>query len=214
MNYKVVEKFVSIDGEGIRTGLPVIFLRFAGCNLNCSYCDSLYANENPEYETLTKEQIVAYCESTGFKRITVTGGEPLITKHIIELITVLEDLKYDINIETNGSMDISKCNEKSLITMDYKCPSSGMEDKMLPDNFKYLQRNDVLKFVVGTQEDLERMKEILELYKPKCNIFVSPVFGQIELVRIVNFIIENKLKDVRMQLQLHKLCWPPTMRGV
>ena len=214
MDYKVVEKFVSIDGEGIRTGFPVIFLRFAGCNLKCGYCDSLYANENPVYETMNTNQIIRYCNGTGFKRVTVTGGEPLIQPGIIELITKLEDLGYEVNIETNGAVDISICNETSIVTMDYKSISSGETEKMLDTNIKYLGTKDVLKFVVGSKEDLEQMKLVLDTYKPKCSVFVSPVFGNIEPVQIVNFILENKLKDVRMQIQIHKIIWAFDKRGV
>ena len=214
MDYKVVEKFVSIDGEGIRTGFPVIFLRFAGCNLKCSYCDSLYANENPKYEIMNENQIIRYCNQTGFKKITVTGGEPLIAPSMYDLIDKLEELNYDVNIETNGSIDISDCNERTLITMDWKSISSGVSEKMRPGNIEFLGTKDVLKFVVGSQADLEQMKLVINKYQPRCHVFVSPVFGKIELVDIVNFILENKMQNVRMQLQIHKIIWDQNKRGV
>ena len=101
-----------------------------------------------------------------------------------------------------------------IYTLDYKCPSSGMEDKIILDNIDYLNDIDVLKFVVGTQEDLDKMKQIVEQYTPECNIFVSPVFGQIEPKDIVQYILDNNLQNVRVQLQLHKLIWNVNQRGV
>jgi len=212
--YKVVEKFVSVDGEGIRVGYPVVFIRLAGCNLSCKYCDSLYANDNPKYEVMTTQQILDYIISTGFKMVTLTGGEPLIHPGIETLIDTLIANNFDVNIETNGAVDIQDINENALITMDYKCPSSGMEDKMLLDNFDYLNSTDVLKFVVGSQEDLLKAKEIIEKYNIECEIFFSPVFGDIEPKEIVKFIIDNKMQNVRMQLQIHKFIWNPLKRGV
>ncbi|ABP65758.1 Radical SAM domain protein [Caldicellulosiruptor saccharolyticus DSM 8903] len=212
--FKVVEKFVSIEGEGIRSGFPAIFLRFAGCNLNCSYCDTRYATQNPDYEEITLDQILEYVNSIGFKRVTLTGGEPLIQPHIHDLIDSLIKEGFEVNIETNGSVDIRYVNRNAIITMDYKCPSSGMEDKMLLENIKYLGKSDVLKFVVGTNQDLERAFEIIRLFEPSCNIYFSPVHGKIEPKEIVSFILSHKLQNCRLQLQLHKIIWPDRERGV
>lgn len=214
LQFKIVEKFVSIEGEGIRSGLPSIFLRFAGCNLNCSYCDTKYATINPEYHEESLDEILAYSLSTGFKRVTLTGGEPLIQPHIHELINALVKEGFEVNIETNGSVDIRYVNRNAIITMDYKCPSSGMEDKMLTENIKYLGKHDVLKFVVATNRDLEKALEIIKTFQPACNIYFSPVYQMIEPKEIVNFILSNKLQNCRVQLQLHKIIWKDTERGV
>lgn len=214
IKFNVVEKFVSIEGEGIRSGYPAVFVRFAGCNLNCSWCDTRYANENPQYEQVDIDTLLNFISSTGIKRITLTGGEPLIQPYIYILINRLIYEGFEVNIETNGSVSIKHVPRDAIITMDYKCPSSGMEDRMIVDNINFLGQKDVLKFVVGTYEDLKSAERIIKTFKPRCNIFFSPVFGKIEPREIVKFLLENELFDARLQLQLHKIIWSPDARGV
>lgn len=222
MKYKVVEKFVSINGEGRLAGQLAIFIRFAGCNLDCSYCDTTWANEdNVSYELMTKEDIYNYIKSTKIKNITLTGGEPLLNENIIDLINfLLCDNTITIEIETNGSIDLSKFfkpNEPRLkFTMDYKLPSSNMENNMLVNNFKYLTSKDTLKFVSGNTEDLIKAKFIIEKFDltNKTNVYISPVFGQINLSDIVQFMKNNTMNDITLQVQLHKIIWKPEERGV
>lgn len=213
---KVVEIFESIDGEGIRVGFPVTFIRLYGCNLNCSYCDSRYACEEKEYTEMSIDEIMHQVAVLDHRMVTLTGGEPLIHPDVKYLIQELKVKSYKVNIETNGAVDISPYSKKRniLITMDYKCPSSGMEDKMILDNLPLLTSKDVLKFVVGTQEDLKKAKSIIEEYDLDCNIYFSPVFGSIEPREIVEFILKEHLDGVRMQLQIHKFIWEPDRRGV
>lgn len=231
---QINEIFSSIDGEGIRTGCPVTFIRSFGCNLRCSYCDTMYAvqPENEEdlanaFTVMTVEEIVAKCEELGNYRITFTGGEPLIQKDAPELVAALLEKGFEVNIETNGAVNLKEFNDKlvdvltddSLLddliyTLDYKCPTSGMEDKMIMENIDYLNDTDVLKFVVGSQEDLDSMKRVVDQYTPECYIFVSPVFGNIEPSAIVDYVLENNMQNVRVQLQLHKIIWDPATRGV
>lgn len=214
---KVNEIFTSIEGEGIRTGYPATFIRLYGCNLHCSYCDTRYSCENDEGTEMSIDEIINKVSKFGVKRVTLTGGEPLIHTDVDTLIHKLTKFGYEINIETNGSVDIqpyTSSTDVQIITMDYKSISSGMSDRMCVQNLDCLRPCDVLKFVVGTKEDLEDMKRVVLTYEPHCNIFVSPIFGQIELVDIVNFIEENKLNECRLQVQLHKLVWDPNKRGV
>ena len=122
---------------------------------------------------------------------------------------------YEVNVETNGSIRLKNINNSNLIyTMDYKSKFSGMEDRMIPSNIDILKEKDVLKFVVANKEDLDKMKEIIDIYKPKCSIFVSPVFGEIEPKEIVEYVLKHKLDNVRVQVQLHKIIWDPELRGV
>ena len=215
---KVVEIFESIDGEGIRVGLPVTFIRLYGCNLKCSYCDSQYACCGGDYKEMSIDEILNEVADLGHNRITLTGGEPLIHPDVKYLLRALWDKKYEVNIETNGAVDIRNIprRAKTIITLDYKCPSSGMEDKMLLSNLNLLRKTDVLKFVVGSIEDLNKAKDILSEYDlyHRCNIYFSPVFGNIEPKEIVEFLLRNKLETVRIQLQLHKFIWEPDKRGV
>lgn len=213
----VNEIFSSIEGEGIRAGYPATFIRLFGCNLRCTYCDSMYACEGTEFIKMTIPEIMSVVRSMGNKRITLTGGEPLIHKNVEKLILALIANDCEVNIETNGAADIAPYVDMAnvIITMDFKCTDSGMREKMIYDNFFHLRAKDVLKFVVGSREDLYDMLNIVKAFDGvNAQVFVSPVFGKIEPAEIVDFIKEHKLQDVRLQLQLHKFIYPVNMRGV
>lgn len=221
MNFNVIEKFISINGEGRLCGQLAIFIRFAGCNLNCSYCDTSWANDkNVSYELMSSEDIYEYIKSTDITNVTLTGGEPLLQEGIIELLKLLsKDKELHVEIETNGSVlidNFAKIQNPPSFTMDYKLPSSNMEDKMDLDNFKYLTHNDTVKFVSGTVKDLEKVKYIVDTYNlvNKASIYISPVFGKINMNTIVEFMKTNKMNGVNLQVQLHKVIWEPNKRGV
>lgn len=217
--YKVNEIFLSIDGEGVRTGLPTVFIRLYGCNLKCSYCDTRYSCENSEYKLMSLMDIIEQVLSYGVPRVTLTGGEPLIHDGVKDLINSLVVNGIEVNIETNGAVDLDdfweyKYNSKVIFTMDYKCASSGMEDKMKLWNLKLLQPKDVIKFVVSNYNELEKMEYILEESECKAQPYVSPVFGAIEPKELVEYVLDNNLNNVTVQVQLHKIIWNPNMRGV
>ena len=221
MDFKVVEKFISINGEGTLCGQLAVFIRFAGCNLNCSYCDTSWANKkNVPYQLMSIEGIYEYIKSTKVKNITLTGGEPLLQKGIIKLLERLSlENELHVEIETNGSIplnDFIKIKNPPSFTMDYKLPSSKMEERMLLDNFKYLTKKDTIKFVSGSFEDLNKAKFIIEEFNliEKTNVYISPVFGEISMDSIVEFMVQNKMNGVTLQIQLHKVIWDPNKRGV
>lgn len=214
----VNEIFGSIEGEGLRTGELATFIRLAGCNLRCSYCDTLYALNPNDGQKMTIEEIINEVEKLGNKNITITGGEPLIHEQIDDLIDELIAKNYRINIETNGSISIEKYINRCLITMDYKSPSSLMESQMILDNLEKLTEGDVLKFVIR-EKDLPTIKEILSKYQIKSYVYISPIFNEIELPNIVDYMkLMNSdginMNKVRMQVQLHKIIWSPDMKGV
>ena len=210
---KVVEIFKSIDGEGIRVGYPVTFIRLAGCNLRCNYCDTKYSYENEKFTEMTPQEIYNQVYKLGGKRITLTGGEPLIHKDVKVLVDLLIQKGYEVNIETNGSVDITLFLDKhTIITMDYKCASSDMEDKMLLDNISKLRKQDVLKFVVSDDNDLDTVQRIYQ--NTKATVYISPVFGRIEPKQIVEYMLEHNMENCRVQVQLHKIIWNPEERGV
>lgn len=219
---KIVEIFSSIDGEGIRTGQLCTFIRTYACNLKCIYCDSMYALEGNGYTEMSVDEILIKCKELKNKCITLTGGEPLIHKDVEKLIAELLKAGYEVNIETNGAVDISKfmVPDKNLFfTVDYKTPYSQMEDKMILNNFfKYVRPQDVVKFVCANKQDLDVMRAVVtnmtEQLPELPHIFISPVFGQIEPVELVDYIKEHNMQDVRVQVQLHKIIWEPDMKGV
>lgn len=222
MNYKVVEKFVSINGEGTKCGELAIFIRFAGCNLRCSYCDTMWANESDvKFELMNENVIYNYIKDTKVKNVTLTGGEPLLQEGIEELLKLLsKDNELNIEIETNGSIDLYPFhklrNENISFTMDYKLSSSNMESEMKLDNFNILKRNDTIKFVVGTNGDLNKVETLVEKYDLSnvCNVYLSPVYGSIEMKDIVEFMKEKNMNKVKLQVQLHKIIWGKDEKGV
>jgi len=220
---KINEIFKSISGEAAKAGFPVIFIRTYGCNLRCSYCDTMYAVEGGEYKEMTPKEILETCENMNLKRVVFTGGEPLIQPDAAELVDLLCNNGYEVEIETNGAVSLPKFHQtlrtknkyKLSYTMDYKGHSSLMTKKMIEENLEFLLDKDVLKFVVGCSEDLMQVYETLKHYDIRAQVFISPVFGKIEPKEIVDFILTNSfLTDCRVQLQLHKLIWDVNQRGV
>lgn len=221
----VNEIFKSIEGEGARAGHPCVFVRFQGCNLNCSYCDTAYAHSQGdvcEFEEMTPYAILARVKelSPDGGLITLTGGEPLLQDYeeMNILVQLLKNAGFWINFETNGSIRIDRDrfnNYDVMYTMDVKCPSSGVSNFMCWPNLESLGACDVAKFVVGSQKDLMFMKDILDSGVLKyVQTSVSPVFGKIEPKEIVEFLLEHHMDNVRMQLQMHKFIWEPSKRGV
>lgn len=226
--YKVSEIFQSIDGEGIRTGQPVNFIRLAGCNLRCSYCDTAYAlfgGEEPcRYETLSADDIAKRLNPL-FKRVTLTGGEPLAARGASALAERLLKEGYEVNVETNGAVDICGFlsglpgRENLFFTIDYKLPSSGVSDRMIWNNFLKLTPRDAVKFVVGSDEDFSCMLSVVgkmrRHYEIMPQIFVGTVFGRYDLKMLTERMLsEPLLCDAKVQIQLHKIIWDPDERGV
>lgn len=219
--YKVVELFTSINGEGRRAGQLAVFVRFAGCNLRCSFCDTMWANEQEvPCRVMNEEEIVQEILRTGVRNVTLTGGEPLLQKEIgvlLERLAVEEALC--VEIETNGSMPIELYREmknRPKMTMDYKLPGSGMEQSMCLQNLECLQPEDTVKFVCKSREDLVVARQVIEKYQltKRCAVYLSPVFGAIEPAEMVEYMKDERMNGVNLQLQLHKFIWNPEERGV
>lgn len=208
---KINEIFLSIQGEGISTGYPTVFVRLTGCNLNCSYCDTTYSHSEGEY--MSVEAIMNIISGFRFKRVCLTGGEPLLQEELSELLKELED--YEVSIETNGSVDLNRfpLAKQHRFTMDIKVPSSGESKSFLISNLNALKETDEIKIVLGSREDYLWSTELLNRYYQKGVITFSPIFGAIDPKDIINWMLEDGI-DARFQLQLHKTIWNPEERGV
>lgn len=219
-SYQVAEIFQSINGEGRRAGERAAFVRMKGCNLACSYCDTSWANE-PEAscQNMDAEDILDALSLFQVRNVTVTGGEPLLQKDIGLLLGVLAKSGYRVEVETNGSVPLESFRNISpeiAFTVDYKLPGSGMEERMLLENFRWLTGRDMVKFVVSDRGDLERAFALCqkELWDCRGAVYVSPVFGRIDPKEIVAFMTEKKWNRARLQIQMHKVIWDPEARGV
>jgi len=207
---KINELFYSIQGEGTWTGLPNIFVRTTGCNLRCSFCDTTYAYEDGDEMSI--EDIINQIATYPCKYVCLTGGEPLLQSETLALIDNLLKRNYQICLETNGSLSIETIvNKKSLmISLDVKCPSSGMHEKMRLENLSLLRTYDQVKCVIKDKNDYNYAKDILQKYKPNCPVFFQPAWGT-NPKKLAEWILGDAL-PVTLGIQLHKILWGDTRR--
>ncbi len=186
-------------------GRLTYFIRSAGCNLRCSWCDTKFSLDPDQGEEKSIDEILSLVGDV--KNVCFTGGEPLEQPDAVALMGALVEAGKTVVLETNGSKDISNvpANEHIIISMDIKCPSSGMQNKMIFTNLKLLRRKDQLKFVIADRNDLEYAEHILSEYGPDTNIIFSPV-GGVGLEELAQEVVSKKL-DVRVLPQLHKIIW-------
>jgi len=217
LKFNVSEIFYSIQGEGTRAGLPCIFVRLQGCLLRCSWCDTPYALELNQAETMmTGQEIIDQIKSINCNFVEFTGGEPLEQPEIKQIMNYLCDNNYEVAIETAGYIDLGDLDSRIIKIMDIKCPDSKMHKKNNYDNINYLTDNDEVKFVISSINDYVWAKDKVIEYKlnEKCkSVLFSPVFGKISNLELAELILADNL-PVRFQLQFHKYIWEPNKRGV
>ena len=210
---KINEIFYSIQGEGTSSGLPCVFIRLTYCNLRCTYCDTEYAFYDGK--DMSIDEILNEIKQYDCKLVEVTGGEPLIQNDCLELMNKLCDLDYEVMLETSGSLPIKNVDKRVKVILDFKCPSSKMVKKNDYTNINFIKPIDEVKFVIGTNEDYKWSVELIEKHKltQKCEVLFSTVFGELENIELVEWILRDRLK-VRFQTQLHKHIWEPDKKGV
>ncbi|HRJ85970.1 MAG TPA: 7-carboxy-7-deazaguanine synthase QueE [Ignavibacteria bacterium] len=211
---KINEIFHSIQGESTKAGLPCVFVRLTYCNIRCVYCDTEYAF----YEGVDRsiDDIVDEVKSFNCRLVEITGGEPLVQENVHILIKELCDLGYEVLIETGGSLPIENIDKRVKVIMDLKTPYSRMEKKNRYENIQHLKSTDEVKFVIGSREDYEWVKDIIltyDLLNKVEQVLLSPVFDKVENIQLAEWILQDKL-NVRFQLQMHKYIWHPETRGV
>lgn len=211
---KINEIFHSIQGESTKAGLPCVFVRLTYCNIRCVYCDTEYAFYEGSDRSI--DDIIAEVRSYKCNLVEITGGEPLVQENVHILMKELCDLGFEVLIETGGSLPIENIDSRVKVIMDIKTPYSKMEKKNRYENIQYLKLNDEVKFVIGSRDDYEWVKEMIgkyDLVKKAEQVLLSPVFDKVENVQLAEWILQDKL-DVRFQLQMHKYIWHPEARGV
>ena len=208
------EIYHSIQGESTWAGQPCVFVRLTACDLRCNYCDTEYAFYEGKKQML--REIVDAVAAFSCPLVEITGGEPLLQKNVLPLMSILCDAGHTVLLETSGAHDISKVDPRVHRIMDLKTPGSGEVDRNLWSNIDHLTLRDEVKFVMGSREDYEWACDKVERYDlpRRCHaVLFSPIFGRIDPRQIVDWILEDKL-NVRFQLQMHKFIWSPTQRGV
>ncbi|MEY2531959.1 MAG: 7-carboxy-7-deazaguanine synthase [Verrucomicrobiota bacterium] len=208
------EVYHSIQGESTWAGRPCVFVRLTFCDLRCNYCDTEYAFYEGKKQTLN--EIVDLVGKFRCPLVEITGGEPLLQKNVLPLMTMLCDGDQTVLLETSGAHDISQVDARVHRIMDLKTPGSGEVDKNHWSNIDHLSPRDEVKFVMGSREDYEWSRENVQRFdlSKRCHaVLFSPIFGRIDPREIVEWILADNL-DVRFQLQMHKFIWTPTQRGV
>lgn len=230
------EIYLSLQGESTFAGLPCIFVRLTACDLRCSYCDTAYAFTEGKKMSLSdvREEVRRLAKPfSELPLVELTGGEPLLQRNSLPLMKALCDDGFTVLIETSGAHDISQIDPRVRRIMDLKCPSSGEVNRNRWENITHLKSTDEAKFVIGTIEDYEWMKEQLAKHQlaQRCPILVSWVeplareqqhsslkkvplsLTPISRRDVAERIIADAL-PVRFQVQMHKVIWPKEARGV
>ena len=209
----VNEIFKSIQGESSFAGIPCVFVRLTGCNLRCTYCDTTYAYVKGSEMTIN--EIMSAIISYKCMNVCITGGEPLLQQNVSKLINQLKKKHFTVFIETNGSLNIDLLPKGVVRIMDVKCPDSRMDQEMDWGNFKRLKPKDEVKFVISSKRDYEWAKEITMKNRivDKATVLFGLVHGKLKPKTLVTWILKDGL-NVRFQLQLHKLIWHDSRRGV
>ncbi len=212
---RVTEIFRSIQGESTHAGRTCTFVRLTGCPMRCVWCDSEYTFTGGE--PFAVDDVLAQVREFGTKLVEVTGGEPLAQPEVFALIEKLCDEGYEVLVETGGYVSTTALDQRAKVILDVKCPGSGEESRNHWPNLELLRADkDEVKFVVANSGDWEYTREIVERYQLEQRalaILISPVWGQVDLQELADWITSSGL-NVRLQLQLHKYIWGAEARGV
>ncbi len=211
---RVNEIYLSLQGESSHQGLLCTFIRLTGCHLRCSYCDSEHSFYNGDRMALS--DILARVEALGVKRVELTGGEPLLQPAVYPLMESLLSKGFTVMLETSGSIDVREVPPAVQKIVDLKTPSSGESDRNDLRNLDSMNANDELKFVIGSREDYDWAKEMVETHRLASRpygLLFSTVFGKLAPQALAEWVIADRL-PVRFQLQQHKYVWKPEARGV
>ena len=217
LTFQVVETFTSIQGESTHAGRLCFFIRLAGCNLRCSYCDTVYGQESSSGKLLTLADLLESARNSGTTLVEITGGEPALQPHTPALAQALLDNGFEVLMETNGSVLLDKYPAGVKRIIDVKLPSSGMSGFNEPANYQILHEGDELKFVTGSYSDFLWALEWIDrwnLAEKNVPLIFSVVFGAVKPAEMVQWLIQSNRPYLRFQLQMHKFIWNPEERGV
>lgn len=210
---QVTEVFYSIQGEGRRMGIPTTFVRSTGCHLRCTWCDAAYAFHGGEKRGL--DQLMAEVAKHPTQEVCFTGGEPLLQKDAWEFLGRLLGAGYSVVLETSGSIPFGKANDlpgearsRLCVSMDVKCPGSGMAEHNRLDLLADLKPSDQLKFVLADRADFDFAAKVVRDHGPfPCPVYFNPVGGMDPKALTEWVLAEKEPLPVNVGIQLHKLVW-------
>jgi 7-carboxy-7-deazaguanine synthase len=225
----LIELYKSVQGESSFAGMPCIFVRLAGCNLRCAWCDSEYTFSGGK--PFTQDEVVRAVETLApCKLVEFTGGEPMLQAR--ELLPLMERLlaeNYTLMIETSGERPLAEVPKAVHKIVDVKCPGAGAAaNSFRLENLDALTKNDEVKFVISDRVDYEFARNFIRehaLDQKAGHILLSPAFQKIpsplrtadnmalDPRKLVDWMLEDGL-PVRLSLQIHKFIWEPQKKGV
>jgi 7-carboxy-7-deazaguanine synthase len=209
---RVTEIFHSIQGESTHVGRPCAFVRLAGCNLRCRWCDSEYTFTGGERMSI--DDVMEQVKSYGCNLVEVTGGEPLAQAESLELMKRFCDDGFEVLLETSGSIDIAPVDSRVAIILDIKCPGSGEAQKNRWENLEHLKPGDEIKFVIADRADYDWARRVIDERRlSRWTLLFSPVWGEIDLKSLAEWMLADRV-PARLQTQLHKHIWGAEVRGV
>ncbi|MBA4187374.1 MAG: 7-carboxy-7-deazaguanine synthase QueE [Planctomycetaceae bacterium] len=208
------EIYRSVQGESTFAGLPCVFVRCSVCDLRCRWCDTPHAFNRGE--RMSRESVLAQALAYNCPLVEITGGEPLLQPEVFPLMTELADAGKTVLLETSGAHDVSPVDRRVHIIMDLKCPDSGESHRNLWANLDLLKPTDQIKFVIASRRDWDWTAATIREHHldSRFECLVGAVFGSVQPVELVNWLLDSGLQRVRFQLQLHKVVWDPSTRGV
>jgi len=208
----VNEIFLSIQGEGSRTGRPCVFVRLTGCPLRCVWCDTAYAF----HEGTRRDEGELATEIRRFptRLLCLTGGEPLAQPASFPFVTRLLDEGWEVVVETSGHVSLEPLDPRAVAIVDVKAPGSGESGRMEWRNLDRLRATDEAKFVIDGRGDYEWSRDLVldRRLAERCTVLFSPVHGALDPGTLGRWILDDGL-PVRLQVQLHKYLWPGVTRG-
>jgi 7-carboxy-7-deazaguanine synthase len=212
---RVVEIFASIQGESSFAGQPCSFVRLAGCDLRCSWCDTAWAWPVDGGRSMGVPEILAAVAAQGLPLVELTGGEPLQQPGAIRLLEALREGGYRVLLETSGAEDIQPVPSGVHIILDLKAPGSGQLGRMRWDNLRHLPANGEIKLVLADRADYDWALEIMARHRlpERWPVLLSPVGDRLDPAELAAWMVADR-SPARLQLQLHKQIWDPDARGV
>jgi len=202
---RIIEVFHSVQGEGPLTGVRTTFVRTARCNLRCRWCDTTYSFGPGRERSIPS--ILREVARDRTRYVCLTGGEPLLQHDSVELVRRLSERGITTVIETGGSLDVRPYLgiPDVVLSVDVKCPGSGMEARNRWSNLPLLRRSDVLKFVIADRADYRYARRVLRQHRVRPAVVFQPVWGT-DATRLAEWVLKDRL-DVRVMLQEHKFLW-------
>jgi 7-carboxy-7-deazaguanine synthase len=215
MSLKVIERLVTICGETHLAGIPCALIRFAGCDLDCDWCDTAYARDAALGNEMSVDELVAWVASRGLTLALLTGGEPLLQPELPTLAAALARDGVAVLVETSGAHDIRPLASPVIRSVDLKCPGSGEVDRILWSNLDHLRPGDAVKLVLRDRRDYDFAKEVIRRHRlgAPVHVLLSSAHPHLTPQELACWILEDRLSDVRLNPQLHRVLWPAGPEG-